>query len=76
MSICTDIAALCLDLAVQDVHTASKRTITLLPTQTKEAKNKLAVKDILLEGRKKLVDHGMFDDWMKRTMSGSVEIML
>jgi hypothetical protein len=72
VSVRSDIAALCLDLAVQGVHMASKRTITLLPTQTKEAKNmnKSAVKDILLEGRKKLVDHGMFDDWMKRTMSG------
>ena len=72
VSVRSDIAALCLDLAVQGVHTASKRSITLSPTQTREAKNmnKSAVKDILLEGRKKLVDHGMFDDWMKRTMSG------
>ena len=65
VSIKSDIAALCLDLAIQDVHMVSKRMITLIPTQTREVKNanKSAVKDILLEGRKKLVDHETDNEW-------------
>lgn len=78
MSIQADITALWLDLAVQSVHTASKRTISLLPSQGKQKKGRgnrktdSAVKDVLREGRLKLVDQGMFEDWKKRTMSGGM----
>lgn len=56
---------------VQGVHTVSQRKIPFLPspTQKKGQKNKKsAVKDVLLEGRIKLVEQGMFDGWKKRTL--------
>ena len=76
VSIRADIAALCLDLGVQSVHTFSKRTISLPMEQTRQKKgnNKksCAVKDVLLEGRSKLIEHNMFEDWKNRTMGGGL----
>lgn len=72
VSIRADILALCLDLAIQGVHTVSQRKFPFVPsssTQNKGQKNKKsAVKDVLHEGRIKLVEQGMFDSWKKRTL--------
>jgi hypothetical protein len=76
VSIRADVAALCLDLAVQRVHTFSKRMVSLPSTGTKHKKNQgkkiCAVKDVLWEGRRKLVEYGMFEDWKKRTMAAGL----
>lgn len=76
VSICADVAALCLDLAAQHVHIFSQRTISLPSTGMKHKKNEgkksCTVKDVLWEGKKKLVEQGMFEDWKKRTMAAGL----
>jgi hypothetical protein len=69
VSINADITALCLDLSVQKVHTFKRRWKIHIPSPPKShtAKQKTAVRDILLDGMEMLTEKRMYEHWLQRT---------
>ncbi|KAG6835249.1 hypothetical protein H0H93_003482 [Arthromyces matolae] len=79
VSIDGDIAALCLDLSIQEVHMSTPgRQIQLssTPSQKKRKNEKrgLLVHDVLYNGIQMITEKNMFEHWMKRTGSGDTGI--
>jgi hypothetical protein len=69
VSINADITALCLDISVQKIHFLNPhRKVLNTTTQRKNGTRKnSAVRDVLLDGMKMLMDKGMYGHWLKRT---------
>jgi hypothetical protein len=69
VSIDGDIAALCLDISMQKIHTFTRGRKIFVSATTKKSRSqeKTAVRDVLLEGMVMLMEKEMFEQWMKRT---------
>ena len=77
VSIDADIAALCLDLSVQKVHTfIRKRKIhnSSPPKSRTTAKQKTGVRDVLLDGMEMLTEKGMYEHWLQRTGASGMDL--
>lgn len=75
VSINADITALCLDLAIQNVHvfTRNRKIYATGPTQ-RGSKKKSAVWDVLKDGLQMLSEKNMFDHWLNRTGTGGTNL--
>jgi hypothetical protein len=77
VSIDADIAAICLDLSIQKVHSLRpnrKIQSSTNNTQKKKQERNSPVRDVLLDGMKMLIEKGMYGHWLKRTGAGGTDL--